>query len=367
LSDDVKLATTDSERRAHEEFVQADRERSTETLKRILAVCTLACALVVGYGTLTRDVWPVILAGIGLVGMGCAYTAVKRGYTHFPAFIVASVALFIVTANAATGLGLHDLSVMAMPVIIMFAGLTLQRRHIYVFVTLYFLCLLFILGNQQFEWFTLRNAYETVAAQLFISLLVGCVTTYGVWLLATSSRQGLELAHKEIDHRVTVERELESLSARDALTGICSRHFFEAEVERFQITSRYPVSVILADVDNLKRINDTMGHAAGDKVLRQAAEVLGSAIRTEDVLARIGGDEFAILLPCTDATTVTEVANRIEVRLRLLQTAGLENLSLSLGQATAYSGGLGEALVLADARMHEQKAGARGLADSQVS
>lgn len=97
----------------------------------------------------------------------------------------------------------------------------------------------------------------------------------------------------------------------------------------------------MADVDGLKRTNDSQGHAAGDDLLRHAARVLTAAFRAEDVVARIGGDEFAALLPDTDASA----AEKAMARVRTLCVLSIHNgnvqgapLSLSIGMATAEKG-----------------------------
>ena len=117
----------------------------------------------------------------------------------------------------------------------------------------------------------------------------------------------------------------------------------------------------MADVDRLKEANDRLGHAAGDELLKHAAEVFKNAFRREDVAARIGGDEFAALLPNTDEGALIEAMERLHQHL--LQN-NQENyrlplpLSLSIGAATAQSGEeLMTAWRMADQRMYREKKG----------
>ena len=99
-----------------------------------------------------------------------------------------------------------------------------------------------------------------------------------------------------------------------------------------------------------------MGHAAGDQLLRQASSLLSSVVRAGDVLARIGGDEFAALLPATDSNTAGKILARIQERLAEPHTAPSKwALQLSLGAATAEKNNLPAAFNLADQHMYADK------------
>jgi diguanylate cyclase (GGDEF)-like protein len=111
-----------------------------------------------------------------------------------------------------------------------------------------------------------------------------------------------------------VEAEMRRLATTDALTGIPNRRQFISalgqETRRSRRNGR-PLSVIMADVDHFKRVNDTLGHAAGDLVLTRVARVLQNSKRAADTVGRLGGEEFAVLLPETDVAQAAEVADRL--------------------------------------------------------
>ena len=150
---------------------------------------------------------------------------------------------------------------------------------------------------------------------------------------------------------------LRHLSTHDELTGLFNRNFFEAEKTRLERGRERPVSVIVLDVDGLKDLNDARGHEAGDGVLRRLGAVLRRAFRDEDVVARVGGDEFAVLLPGLDAQARAAAMKRFAQDLeRHNELSAGPQLRVSAGGATAPNGhALTMALRLADVRMYDQK------------
>ncbi len=151
--------------------------------------------------------------------------------------------------------------------------------------------------------------------------------------------------------------EVRKLATMDALTGLHNRLWFSAELLRLESCREFPVSVISADLDNLKTINDSLGHAAGDELIKRAAHLLRETFRAQDMIARTGGDEFVVLLPKTDAGTAAQIVSRTRERIadhnRKYPDLPVE---ISLGMATAEQGRLEETFNLADKRMYIDKA-----------
>ena len=161
----------------------------------------------------------------------------------------------------------------------------------------------------------------------------------------------------DITARKKAEAYLKYLGTHDVLTGLYNRAYFDEERDRAQRGRHFPASVIIGDLNGLKPANDHFGHDAGDALLRRAAEVLKAAFRAEDVVARIGGDEFAALMPDTDAQAAEQALERVR-RLIELNNKFYQGppLSLSLGAATGNPGDSLEAVQRqADDRMYVEK------------
>lgn len=162
---------------------------------------------------------------------------------------------------------------------------------------------------------------------------------------------------KDITEQRKAQEELIHLSSHDALTGLYNRMYFEEELKRLSQGRKFPVSIITIDLDGLKTVNDTQGHDSGDRMIRMAAQVLLGAFRAGDMLARIGGDEFCILLPETGLAEADEAVNRIRRQVQEA-TAGVGGLCLrmSIGVATAHEASeLFDALKQSDMRMYQDK------------
>lgn len=168
---------------------------------------------------------------------------------------------------------------------------------------------------------------------------------------------GIRGSLADISERKVIEEQLRFLSTRDGLTGLYSRGFFNDELDRISKGRVFPVTLMMADLDGLKMINDTLGHATGDHVIRQAARLLQKTFRTDDVVARIGGDEFAVLMPGVDETAAVKILQRFR-RLEAEHNREMKGgkVAFSVGAFTAADGkSLATAMEKADARMYRDK------------
>ncbi len=165
------------------------------------------------------------------------------------------------------------------------------------------------------------------------------------------------------------QERLEYLSMHDQLTGIHNRTYFNAVLQGKEGRLEAPVSVIVVDFDELKKVNDGYGHAAGDEVLKACTELIKSVLRKNDIFARVGGDEFTILLPGATEESAELVIKRIYGKIEAFNLLGrLPPISISAGAAvcaepldtdemrlSAPLFYLEEAIKKADERMYSQK------------
>lgn len=169
----------------------------------------------------------------------------------------------------------------------------------------------------------------------------------------------VQVALTDITARKKAEAYLEYLGQHDVLTKLYNRSFYADELNRLERKGPFPVTIIMLDLNNLKQVNDQLGHAAGDTLLRRAGEVLAKAVDRPSCAARIGGDEFAILLPGIDAAggqaVMENIAKLIELNNQFYSAA---TLSVSIGMATSLPGErLEQAVKRADFAMYQDKRG----------
>jgi diguanylate cyclase (GGDEF)-like protein/PAS domain S-box-containing protein len=165
---------------------------------------------------------------------------------------------------------------------------------------------------------------------------------------------------RNIDEKVKLQENLEYRIAHDSLTGIYNRSYFDEQMGKYNKAVDTPVSVILCDLDELKVLNDTYGHKTGDLLIKEAAHILNQFSNNKTVVARIGGDEFAILLE-TDVgspTYASQLVNDIKKHIYLynLESDALKiKVSIGFSHSASSIGQMSKLFVTADAKMYQEK------------
>jgi len=181
----------------------------------------------------------------------------------------------------------------------------------------------------------------------------------------------------DITDQKQLQGQLQQLASTDSLTGLSNRRAFFAGMEQIlALSSRHlrPVSIMLADIDHFKDVNDTYGHQAGDAVLRHVAQLIRKTLRVSDMAARIGGEEFALLLPETGRTGAFSMADRL--RLAIAENICIHgdqpiSITISFGLACLEAHDSGDApscdefLRAADAALYASKRAGRNRVSHQ--
>ncbi len=165
------------------------------------------------------------------------------------------------------------------------------------------------------------------------------------------------VALQDITARKKAEEYLRYLGTHDVMTGLYNRAYFDETLQRLESERRDPISVIIIDLNNLKPTNDRYGHQVGDQLIRRTGEVLKASLDDSYIAARIGGDEFTLILPDADEQTANIMMDRVESLVVMNNKFYREpELSLSLGSATSEPGlQLEKVISMADNAMYDNK------------
>jgi diguanylate cyclase (GGDEF)-like protein/PAS domain S-box-containing protein len=167
---------------------------------------------------------------------------------------------------------------------------------------------------------------------------------------------GALIVLRDVTSRKALEEQLRRESYSDQLTGLSNRRYFQDECARLKGSREFPVAVVTFDLDGLKAVNDSLGHASGDQLLQTMAAFLRQFFRGGDRIYRLGGDEFAALLPSTSAAELQAVAIRLPASLALFNRTSPMPLRFSSGWTIVeHPEGLEAGLREADAMLYREK------------
>ncbi|HOF42505.1 MAG TPA: MASE3 domain-containing protein [Candidatus Moranbacteria bacterium] len=203
----------------------------------------------------------------------------------------------------------------------------------------------------------IRPDYHSFVAKRFQSLACGIMAlpSSEIKLLRTCGKcidveemsilikdKGKDLIYtilKDISGRKSAREKIQHISTYDALTGLHNVLYFEKQLQKFKGRRDFNGGVIRADINGLKKINDAYGHSVGDEIIQATANIISNEFRDEDIVARIGGDEFCILLPNTNGKMILAIAERIKSKVNRMKAEGSIRFSgVSIGIAYAKSG-----------------------------
>ncbi|MCF8020326.1 MAG: diguanylate cyclase [Vallitaleaceae bacterium] len=207
-----------------------------------------------------------------------------------------------------------------------------------------------------------RTESEGVPYELELESVLSDGTNGWIWVKGEAKKdtQGQIIslwgAAQDITRRKSSEDKLLYLSTHDHLTGLYNRRYYEQQLKELDTKDNLPLSIIMFDVNGLKLVNDSFGHNMGDVLLNKAAETIKKACRHEDIIARIGGDEFVLVLPKTSRRDTVKIANHIKELTSKEIVSNIE-LSISYGYDTKEmeSQSISEITVNAENHMYKHK------------
>lgn len=187
----------------------------------------------------------------------------------------------------------------------------------------------------------------------------GSLKWWSINTVRISEERYLVFAH-DITDRKRTEQELIYLSYRDYLTGVYNRRYFEEVMNRLDVHGQLPISIVMADINGVKLVNDAFGHTEGDELICNSAAILKSCCRETDIVARLGGDEFGIILPKTSYETALEILHAVQEKLDVLNSDAQNKkirYSIALGHCTkdAADEEISHTMRIAEERMYQRK------------
>ena len=345
------------------------RRRIRLTLWLISALAYSASGLVLWFGMrqgwmhADRLVpWSIFL----VVGLTAIYAALRTGWSERfadPAMTVAQIVMGVIGVEWGYVICGPVRSVALFPLLLIFTfgAFSLSWRKIAVLTGIALVTLLGTIvalhaRRDANAFWSLANTdlHIDLANFLMISIMLPALSFVAAMLSALRSKLGSQRTAL-----TTALEEVQRLAIHDVLTGLCNRRYMDQRlIEEQAICARQdrPFSIALLDLDHFKRINDTRGHAEGDRVLQWFANQSRIVLRTSDQIARWGGEEFLVLMPGTDAANAQACVERLQQQLQAEQLTAQMPVCFSAG-VTQYKAGesVSDTLMRADAGMYAAK------------
>lgn len=207
--------------------------------------------------------------------------------------------------------------------------------------------------------FIIRALYCYITPELFIQMIAKS-TIQGSLVIAGIIYMIFSTVVILLVRLYRLNKELSSLASMDSLTGLFNRRAFIDNAKNMIVSNNLPLSVLMLDLDNFKKINDAYGHNVGDTVLKFCSHTLQDGLKQHGIIGRLGGEEFAVILPRTDSKQALAVAEKLRFAVETINVHPDIRLSISIGVATSsHIANIESLLVSADKALYDAKAKGR--------
>lgn len=284
--------------------------------------------------------------GAALLVSACYWLYNRDKYTRLIRLVYA-VFLFVLYLPLAWTTSPGSYSAMSFyAVLIVFLGVILAREWFdYIFPVITIAEVVYFLNIEPLNTtqYGVYSALPTRAMDLSINFIVVCIIIYAILMVLN---RFFDSEHERIYE----------ISVTDQLTGIYNRRHLYHQIETYSVEKTASFAILMMDLNNFKRVNDTYGHVVGDEVLRAFGEVLRKACRKMDLPVRYGGDEFILVLPETDVQDVSVIQSRIKDFFKpISEKYAHVGLSISFGVATSEGKSIEEIMQMADDHLYKNK------------
>lgn len=308
------------------------------------------------------------LQGLAVAALTCAHGLNRANHLRMATAVMLCTLVVVLSSLIAMGEGLYDEAVVAFPGLLVFASMFGSRR-LFVSLLLMILTVLTIVFATQMGSVAGPDGRSLELGRLLNLASILVVTSFFVWMLAGDLRRAMERLEADKQRILESHARIEILAHRDTLTQLPNRTLARDRLGQVMALARRNntmAAVLYLDLDNFKTVNDSLGHAAGDDLLRQVAGRLQLAVRDSDTVSRQGGDEFLLLLgDVSDEEAITAAANKVMQQLVPPFTLnGMEvHVTASLGLAVFPRDGIDTDTLLknADLAMYRAKEAGRNV------
>ncbi len=320
---------------------------------------------------LNQNYWQAVFMAISLPFVMLSMVFLRRQKFENAAVFL-TVTLFIqITIQSTAGLGIHHIANLGFPAILIIASLVIRKRTLIFLTLLAVACAAWLVFGELSGAYTPHTLVHSVPWDFITVAVIFCATAFMVSILSDAVIRSNRGLHHELVEREKVEERLAYDAQHDALTNLPNRSLFMQRLAlRLDYAKEAPeksFAVLFIDLDRFKVVNDSLGHAAGDQILIAAAQRLKECLRMEDFVARLSGDEFAILLnDLENEANALQIADRIQQRLTASSMLGEVDrvTTASIGIAIYHKNYMvaQEMLRDADSAMYRAKASGGGCA-----